>query len=161
MSPPRRTTPRHAIWRRRALALALPITLVVSVAIASGEDEDNRSTGVKRRPRHGVLAARAVQAPGVDRVHGQLAAGGLQPGSDPSVLPGPVLIADRDNNRLVEVSPDGRVLWRFPAAGDLAPGQTFLLPDDAFFSPDGRRVIVTQEDDNVISVLDVASRRIV
>ena len=164
MSPPRRTAPRRAIWRRRALALALPITLVVSVAIASGEDEDNRSTSVKRRPRHGVLGARAVQAPGVDRIHGQVDSDptwGLQPGSDPSVLPGPVLIADRDNNRLVEVSPDGRVLWRFPAAGDLAPGQTFLLPDDAFFSPNGRRVIVTQEDDYVISVLDVASRRIV
>src|SRR6266516_6266584 len=84
-----------------------------------------------------------------DRSRGQIdsdPAGGLQPGSDPSVLPGPVLIGDRDNNRLVEVSPDGRVLWRFPAPGDLAPGQTFLLPDDAFFSPDGRQVIVTQED---------------
>jgi DNA-binding beta-propeller fold protein YncE len=77
------------------------------------------------------------------------------------VLPGPVLIADRDNNRLIEVSPEGRVLWRFPGPGDLAPGQTFQLPDDAFFSPDGRQVIATQEDDFVISVIDLARRRIV
>jgi DNA-binding beta-propeller fold protein YncE len=77
------------------------------------------------------------------------------------VLPGPVLIADRNNNRLVEVSPEGRVLWRFPAPGELAPGQSFLLPDDAFFSPDGRQVIVTQEDDFAISVVDLARGRIV
>ena len=59
------------------------------------------------------------------------------------------------------MSPQGRVLWRFPAPGDLAPGQTFKLPDDAFFSPDGQRVIVTQEDDFVISVIDVAATAIV
>ena len=85
----------------------------------------------------------------------------LSPGSNPSVLPGSVLIADRDNNRLLEVSPTGRVLWRFPKPGDLNPGQTFKLPDDAFFSPDGREVIVTQEDDFVISVVDLARNRIV
>ena len=72
-----------------------------------------------------------------------------------------MLIADSDNNRLLEVSPDGRVLWRFPAPGDLAPGETFRVPDDAFFSPDGRQVVVTQEDDFVISVIDLASHHIV
>jgi DNA-binding beta-propeller fold protein YncE len=72
-----------------------------------------------------------------------------------------VLIADRDNNRLLEVSPTGQILWRFPQAGDLAAGQSFLLPDDAFFSPDGREVVVTQEDDFAISVIDVAHPRIV
>jgi hypothetical protein len=77
------------------------------------------------------------------------------------VLPGPVLIADRDNNRLLEVSPTGRVLWRFPEPGDLVPGQSFELPDDAFFSPDGREVIATQEDDFVISVIEIVRRRIV
>jgi hypothetical protein len=77
------------------------------------------------------------------------------------VLPGPVLIADRDNNRLLEVSPTGRVLWRFPERGDLKPGETFRVPDDAFFSPDGGKVIATQEDDSVISVIDLARRRIV
>ena len=48
------------------------------------------------------------------------------------------------------------MLWRFPAPGDLAPGQTFKLPDDAFFSPRRPEVIVTQEDDFVISVVDIA-----
>jgi hypothetical protein len=72
-----------------------------------------------------------------------------------------VLIADRDNNRVIEISPTGRLLWEFPRAGDLAPGETFRIPDDAFFAPGGRQVIVTQEDDFVISLIDIASDRIV
>ena len=86
--------------------------------------------------------------------------GRLSPGSDPSVLPADVLIADHHNNRLLIVDPQGRVRWEFLRPGDLAPGQTFLQPDDAFFSPDGKYIIVTQEDDQVISVISVADRRI-
>ena len=85
----------------------------------------------------------------------------LAPGSDPSVLPADVLIADHHNNRLLIVDPQGRIRWEFPRPGDLAPGQTFLQPDDAFFSPDGRYIIVTQEDDFVISVISVATSKIV
>lgn len=87
---------------------------------------------------------------------GQLAAG-----SDSSALPAPVLIADRDNNRLVVISPGGQVLWQWPQPGDLAPGQTFRVPDDAFFTPDGKHIVVTQEDDFVITEIDIASRKIV
>ena len=90
-----------------------------------------------------------------------LGPGLLAPGSDPSVLPGPVLIADKANNRLLEVDPQGRVLWEFPRPSDLAAGQSFLVPDDAFFTPDGRQIVVTEEDDFVISLVDVASHRIV
>ncbi len=89
------------------------------------------------------------------------ARGSLAPGSDPSVLPGPILVADEDNNRLVQISPDGQVTWLYPRPGDLPTGQTFLVPDDAFPSADGRRVIVTEEEDSVVSIVDVATRRIV
>jgi hypothetical protein len=85
----------------------------------------------------------------------------LQPGSDPSVLPSPVLIADRNNNRLLVVNQKGEIVWEFPRPGDLAPGQTFLVPDDAFFTPDGREIVATQEDDFVISIIDVATHHIV
>jgi len=85
----------------------------------------------------------------------------LAPGSDPSVLPGPVLVADKLNNRLLIVDPQGRIRWTWPQPGDLAPGQTFVVPDDAFFSPDGRYIIATQEDDFVITVIDIATGKIV
>lgn len=84
----------------------------------------------------------------------------LQPGSDPSVLPDPILIADRNNNRLLEVDPEGRMVWQFPESGDLSPGQSFLKPDDAFFAPDGQHIIATQEDRFAISLINLASRKI-
>jgi DNA-binding beta-propeller fold protein YncE len=87
--------------------------------------------------------------------------GRLAPGSDPSALPADVLIADHHNNRLLIIDPQGRVRWEFPRSGDLAPGQTFLQPDDAFFSPDGKYIIVTQEDDQVISMISLATNKIV
>ncbi len=86
--------------------------------------------------------------------------GHLAPGSDPSVLPGDILIADDWNNRLLIVDPQGRVRWRFPRPGDLARGQSFLLPDDAFFSPDGADIIATEEEDSVVSVISIARHQI-
>lgn len=81
----------------------------------------------------------------------------LAPGSDPAVLPGDVLIADRSNNRLLVVDPEGRIVWQYPR-----PGQSALpIPDDAFFSADGREIIATEEDVSAVTVIDVATGRVV
>ncbi len=77
------------------------------------------------------------------------------------MLPADVLIADKRNNRLIVVDPQGRLVWQFPRPGDLAAGQTFLIPDDAFFSGDGKYIVATEEDDFAIRVIDVATHRIV
>ncbi|MBO0813732.1 MAG: hypothetical protein J2P30_01045, partial [Actinobacteria bacterium] len=87
--------------------------------------------------------------------------GDLRPHSNPAVLPADVLIADNHNNRLVVVDPQGRVRWRFPRPGDLARGQHFRAPDDAFFSPNGRYIIATEEDYSVVSVISVARHKII
>ncbi|MGH3473134.1 MAG: hypothetical protein ACRDPG_13950 [Nocardioidaceae bacterium] len=87
--------------------------------------------------------------------------GHLRPGSDPNVLPGDLLIADKLNNRLIIVDPRGRIRWRFPGKGGLRSGQPFLIPDDAFFTPDGRHIIATEEDDFVIRVIDVVRQAII
>ncbi len=84
----------------------------------------------------------------------------LAVGSNPAALPVPVLIADHMNNRLLVIDPNGAIAWQFPRPGDLRPGQTFDVPDDAFFTPDGKDIIATQEDDQVISLVDVAQHRI-
>jgi outer membrane protein assembly factor BamB len=150
------------------VALGTLLAIIAMAAIASGEGGDGHRAGARSAAgassptapggwgASGVTPASRSSSRGVARASANLA-----PGSDPSVLPGPVLIADRDNNRLLEVAPTGQVLWRFPANGSLSGGETFLVPDDAFYSPDGRRVIVTQEDDFVISVIDLARQRIV
>jgi DNA-binding beta-propeller fold protein YncE len=147
------TARQRTIMRRRAGALAVFVTLIaIFLAATSGQ--------ASHRVPAGARAAHADPVADSSRHTSSALTANLRAGSDPSVLPGPVLIADRDNNRLLEVSPQGRVLWRFPQPGDLSPGQTFLLPDDAFFSPSGREIVATQEDDFAVSVINVTERRI-
>jgi hypothetical protein len=66
----------------------------------------------------------------------------LSPTALPGVLPGNLLIADRANNRVIEVTPDRKLVWEFPGPGDLQPGQHFRWPDDAFYAPDGKSIVV-------------------
>ena len=73
------------------------------------------------------------------------------------IVPGYVLIADRDNGRLIVVAPDKRVVWSFPRPGDLRPGQTFADPDDAFWTPGYRAISVNEEFNQQIAL--VAPRR--
>jgi hypothetical protein len=109
-------------------------------------------------------AARTPPAP--DRARGAFrllparGRGHLAPGSDPGALPGDVLIADENNNRLLLVDPHGRIRWQFPRRGDLPRGHVFGPPDDAFFSPDGRTIIATQEMYDTVSVINIAARHI-
>ena len=128
------------MMRPRATALVLAVAVVVVLSAAFGR----RTTP--------SMTSDALPA---------LASGNLAAGSNPSALPGPVLIADRANNRLLIVDPKGRIVWEFPRRGDLRAGQTFLAADDAFFSPDGKQIVATEEHDAVISLMDVARRRIV
>lgn len=166
--PRRRPT---AIERRRRFFVAVTVTVVavvlsVRMTQSSGTQPTRQdpaaSSAVAARaatggshpspsPQAGLLPA-ALPAP-----HGR---GHLASGSDPSVLPGPILVADRANNRLLVIDPQGRVRWQFPRPGDLQPHQRFRVPDDAFFSPDGRDIVATEEDYSVISVIDTVTHRI-
>ncbi len=112
------------------------------------------------RPRLPAPLARPLPTP-PGRFSHPLTAPHLQPGSDPNVLPGPILIADSGNNRLLMVNPQGQIVWTFPGPRGLPPGQTFVAPDDAFFSPSGTTIVATQETDATISVIRVATQRIV
>ncbi len=137
--------------RRRAIGAVLVIGLLVGAVVLS------RSSGPTVRPvtGHGHQVTTTVPATV------PVGAGPLAAGSQPDVLPGAVLIADEDNNRLLMVDPQGRITWQFPQPGDLRPGEQFRLPDDAFFTPDGKQIIATEEEFSVISLIDIASRRIV
>jgi hypothetical protein len=75
-------------------------------------------------------------------------------------VPGYVLIADRDNGRLLLVSPSKRVVWRFPRPGDVRSGQSFRDPDDAFFTPGFRSVITNEEFNETIAQVDLRRHRL-
>jgi DNA-binding beta-propeller fold protein YncE len=71
-------------------------------------------------------------------------------------LPYPVVIADRRNNRLIEIAPDKGIVWEFPSPS-LA---VFRGADDVFFAPDGRRLMVNEEDNYDIHIVDYDKRAI-
>jgi N-acetylneuraminic acid mutarotase len=118
-------------------------------------------TRIQLAPDPPATATASTQTASTPWLGPPLSGSHLAPGSDPAALPGDVLIADHKNNRLLIVDPQGRIRWEFPQPGDLAKGQTFPVPDDAFFTPDGKQIVATEEDASVISVIDIASRRIV
>ena len=78
----------------------------------------------------------------------------LSPGAIPGELPGNLLIADRANNRVIEVTPDRKLVWECPRPGDLQPGQHFRWPDDAFYAPDGKSIVVNEEESHAIVLID-------
>ncbi len=65
-------------------------------------------------------------------------------------LPYPVVIADRRNNRLLEVAPDKRVIWRFGSPNL----KIYHDNDDVYFAPDGRWLAISEEDNQDIHLID-------
>lgn len=162
----------RTVRRSRILTIAvLGLAILTAVAIATPANQSTRSprrsgapappahtTAAKRPSPSGTTLAAADQPwlkPPVAHLDGHLRAG-----SHPAVLPSDLLIVDKLNNRLIVVDPEGRIRWQFPQPGDLAAGQKFLIPDDAFFTPDGKYIIATQEDRAVITLIDIAQHRI-
>ena len=95
----------------------------------------------------------AVKAPA--RTDPVLTRLGLPPLSGHSPLPGYLLIADRDNNRLIIVNPAKRIVWRFPRRA--GPGQTLSGPDDAFVSANGRYISSNEEFAETIVLVRLSS----
>ena len=133
-----------------ALVALAGIAGVVWWAAGSAHRTSRPAARASRTANHAIF----LPAPPVGPDH-------TAPGSDPRVLPGAVLLADEGNDRLVVVDPHGHITWAFPQPGDLPPGVEFKSPDDAFFTPDGRQIIATEEEFSVVSLIDIASRRIV
>lgn len=157
-----------------AATAAIAAALAVVVAGCTGLPPDGQTTssggsGAAAGPTASTAtpAAAAAPSPTVSAppdylsslVAGASGPGHLQPGSDPSALPFPILIADKLNNRVIIVDPQGRIVWQYPRPGDLTKGETFSVPDDAFFTPDGKQIVVTEEDDEIIRVIDIQTHR--
>ncbi len=78
----------------------------------------------------------------------------------PGPVPGYVLVADRNNDRLLILSPDKKIVWRFPRPGDVRSGESFHDPDDAFFTPGYRGISTNEEFNDQIAVISIARHRI-
>jgi hypothetical protein len=105
---------------------------------------------VQSRSAH--AGASGGHATGGARSDPLLAGLGLRPVNAGSVLPGYLLIADRENNRIIVVSPSRQIVWRFPAARGRG-GQGLVGPDDAFITPDRRHVITNEEFSDTVALV--------
>lgn len=78
---------------------------------------------------------------------------------NPSALPGILMVADRGNNRIIELDPRGNIVWQFPPAG-YQGAIPWDQPDDAFYSPDGHEITTNEEFEHTIQVIDRSSREV-
>jgi hypothetical protein len=110
---------------------------------APARRSDSSQRAARAAGRHPAVAADPVLARlGLPTLHGS------------SPLPGYLMIADRDNNRIIIVTPGKRIVWRFPRRSDLA----FAGPDDAFVSADRQDIITNEEFSDTIAVVSLARR---
>jgi len=82
---------------------------------------------------------------------------GLPPPASGSPLPGYLMIADRDNNRIIIVNPAKQIVWRFPTPGG-SSARTFAGPDDAFVSANHRYIVTNEEFSDTVALLRLDRR---
>jgi DNA-binding beta-propeller fold protein YncE len=71
-------------------------------------------------------------------------------------LPYPIVIADRRNNRLIEIAPDKRIVWEFPSPSL----KIYRGNEDVNFSPDGKSLAVSEEDNFDVHIVDYDKREL-
>jgi hypothetical protein len=69
-------------------------------------------------------------------------------------LPYPIIIADRRNNRLIEVALDKRIIWEFPSPNL----KVYRGNEDVSFSPDGKQLAISEEDNYDVHIVDYEKR---
>jgi len=69
----------------------------------------------------------------------------------PGPVPGYVMIADRNNNRIIMVSPSKKIVWQKDGLHD---------PDDAFFTPGYKSISTNEEYNQTMALIGVRSRRV-
>jgi hypothetical protein len=136
----------------RLLALVAGVAAGLVVAIASyphARPWFHHHDGFGRfgRGAVGLHAARARIPPRTDPAWLAL----HLPRVGPGPLPGYLLIADRNNNRVLLVSPRKRIVWSI---------DTLRRPDDAFFTPGWRSIITNEEFNDTLEQITLRGKRV-
>jgi DNA-binding beta-propeller fold protein YncE len=71
-------------------------------------------------------------------------------------LPYPILIADRRNNRLLEIAPNKKIVWEFSSPSL----KIYRGNEDVNFSQDGKLLAVSEEDNFDVHIVDYESRKL-
>jgi len=157
--------------RRRLAAVALAGAIVLVVGIASCGGGSAGKSSKQARSAKPPAPAIVPGGPLAPAVFGGLAAlwapqnvVGPQPGTAAAYeaasklpgLPGYLLIADRGNDRILIVTSQHGVVFRYPTAADLALGRKLIFDDDTFVEPGGAAIISNEEDNHAIVQVTLA-----
>jgi hypothetical protein len=120
---------------RRGVLLLLPLLVAGCGAVHRAAPKALQTTtrSVRTRAAPKGIAQRSLHLPPIGR----------------GPLPGYLLIADRNNNRAIIVSPSKRIVWQ---AGGLRG------PDDTFFTPGYRSVITNEEFNDTLTEVSVRTK---
>ena len=139
---------------RLGLAGCLALSLLSLAAVAAEPQPDGTPIKVTPRMRGAGVVSSGVTLPPAPP------ATGTREHPVPSwgkPLPFPIIIADRHNNRILEVAPDKHIIWEFTSPSL----KVYRANDDAFFSPDGKEISVNEEDNYDIHIVDYATRSLI
>ncbi|HEY2398668.1 MAG TPA: hypothetical protein VGH78_06715 [Solirubrobacteraceae bacterium] len=163
----RRAAHRQRVRRERLLAASLGVIVVVvliAVLGSGGGSHPPRPAPPKVSPvvDGGPLAPAAVG--GLAALRAPQNVVGTQPGTaaayeSASRVAGPggyVLIADRGNNRILVVNPQGQTVFLYPSPADLQAGRKLFYNDDTFVVPGGQALIANEEDNHAIVEVHLA-----
>ncbi len=147
---------RGAMTRCTAMALAAMVVLGTSVPAVGSPREgggDPAAPGGVDHPKGAGVVSSGVALPPILPVTGDRRKPVPSWGKP---LPYPIVIADRRNNRLLQVTPDKQVVWEFPS-----PNLTvYSGNEDVNFSPDGKRLAVSEEDNYDVHIVDYEKREL-
>lgn len=74
-------------------------------------------------------------------------------------LPGDLLIADEGNKRLLIVTPQKKIVWSMSLAALDSKANTGA--DDSFLTPDKKHIIINEENNQLIAIISIATKKIV
>jgi outer membrane protein assembly factor BamB len=130
-----------------AVVLLIASLIAPVHAADSKKDQSVTATGGIDHPKGAGIVSSGVALPPIPPVTGNRKSPVPSWGKP---LPYPIVIADRRNNRLLEVTPDKRIVWEFPT-----PNLTIYSGnEDVNFSEDGKILAVSEEDNYDIHLVD-------
>jgi PQQ-like domain len=142
--------------RRLAGLGAIALSLVASGSFAAGKaDKAPRPDGTPVPVTAEMMGAGIVSSGAVLPPIPPVTGNRLKPvASWGKPLPYPIIIADRRNNRLIEIAPDKRIVWEFPS-----PSLAYYRGnEDVNFSADGKLLAVSEEDNYDLHIVDYEKR---
>ena len=143
---------RRAVATAAALLVAVLIVALSALQVLSSRTHASPSPTPTPSPSPSAPAPTVRPAPSVAP---------SSPAPSISPLAGDLLIADLGNDRLLIVTPEHQVVWSMTVDPGGPLGSASWGPDDAFFTPDGRHIVINEENADTVDVIDIAAHRIV